>query len=221
MKTTLITPIITLALLSLFSCEKEPIKPKTFDSDATIKIPVEEKSSARKSDADSTARAQFIFEYGFDIISTDYTNMENWGGQRPQIGAILDLATRIIYYNKRDTVNQKFVFMGSFVVDMRQNASYPKPVLGSFPLSEDMVLRAAIGEDGKHIHPRDYWFEPILRYDTLAYIPNATLKESKRILKKAMAEEDYETCYKMFDTHYKFIPITGPEYMELVRQGKN
>lgn len=221
MKIKLITSIIILALFTFISCKKEPSEPKLFDSDASIKIPVEEKMRALKSDSDSAARAQFIFEYGFDIIYTDYTYMKYWGGDEPTPGTIHDLSTSRIYYNSRDTINQKFIFLGIFVVDMNSGASNPKPRPGSFPLSEDMVLRAAIGEDGKYIHPRDYWFEPVLRYDTIAYIPNATLREGEAIVKKAMAEEDYETCYKMFDTHYKFIPITGPEYMELVRQGKN
>lgn len=56
--------------------------------------------------------------------------------------------------------------------------------------------------------------------DTLAYIPNATLRAAEAIIKKAYAEEDYETCYQTFDKAFRFIPITGAKWRALKEQGK-
>lgn len=56
--------------------------------------------------------------------------------------------------------------------------------------------------------------------DTLAYIPNATLRAAETIMKAAYAAEDYDTCYNTFDNAWKFIPITGAQWRELKKQGK-
>lgn len=57
--------------------------------------------------------------------------------------------------------------------------------------------------------------------DTLAYIPNTTLRAAEAIIKTAYAEEDYETCYRTFDNAWRFIPTTGEQWRKLKEQGLN
>ncbi|HHU96823.1 MAG: hypothetical protein QM237_10955 [Bacteroidota bacterium] len=59
------------------------------------------------------------------------------------------------------------------------------------------------------------------RIDTIAYIPNKTLQDAYVIIKPAFDSGDYEAVYQVFDNAYRFIPITGTEYAELQKQGKN
>ncbi len=56
--------------------------------------------------------------------------------------------------------------------------------------------------------------------DTIAYIPNQTLVNAREPIKKAFEEQRYEDVYKMFDELYTFRPITGAEYKELMKEGK-
>lgn len=57
--------------------------------------------------------------------------------------------------------------------------------------------------------------------DTIAYIPNATLRVAETAIKAAYAKEDYEACYKIFDEAFTFIPITGAEWLALKAAGTN
>lgn len=59
------------------------------------------------------------------------------------------------------------------------------------------------------------------RIDTIAYIPNTTLQDAYAIIKPAFDSGDYETVYQVFDNAYRFTPITGAEYAELVKSGLN
>lgn len=57
--------------------------------------------------------------------------------------------------------------------------------------------------------------------DTVAYIPNAVMDSMQPLMEQAFYDKDWNRCYDLFKNGYEFIPITGAEYMELVRQGKN
>jgi len=55
--------------------------------------------------------------------------------------------------------------------------------------------------------------------DTLAYIPNATLRAAEAIIKQAYADKDKALILKTFNEAFTFIPITGAEYKVLKAQG--
>lgn len=57
--------------------------------------------------------------------------------------------------------------------------------------------------------------------DTIAYIPNAVVKDAQVRIKAALEAQDTTAVYAIFNDAFKFIPITGPEYKELKRQGLN
>ncbi|MEG2336246.1 MAG: hypothetical protein RSC04_00715, partial [Bacteroidales bacterium] len=97
------------------------------------------------------------------------------------------------------------------------------PFIGVFPSSEDIILRTVRDSLGNLINlPKLRWEHLVnSQYDTIAYIPNSVMRNGKKQVKEALARKDYNECYRIFNDFYKFIPITGKEYMELVRQGKN
>jgi hypothetical protein len=51
--------------------------------------------------------------------------------------------------------------------------------------------------------------------DTLAYIPNATLRAAELIIKQAYEAKNEELILNTFNTAFTFIPISGAEYREL------
>lgn len=63
-----------------------------------------------------------------------------------------------------------------------------------------------------------YGFQTFSR-DTIAYIPNAVMREAEKNITEAYARGDYAACYKLFDTAITFFPITGAEWRALKEQG--
>lgn len=51
--------------------------------------------------------------------------------------------------------------------------------------------------------------------DTLAYIPNKTLRDAESIIKEAYENKDLELLLNTFNNAFTFIPISGAEYKEL------
>jgi len=54
--------------------------------------------------------------------------------------------------------------------------------------------------------------------DTLAYIPNATLRAAESLIKQAYETKDMELILNTFNEAFTFIPITGAEYKALKAQ---
>lgn len=57
--------------------------------------------------------------------------------------------------------------------------------------------------------------------DTIAYIPNSVIKQAYKDIKEAFDKKEYQKVYDLFEKAYTAIPITGEQYKELKRQGKN
>lgn len=57
--------------------------------------------------------------------------------------------------------------------------------------------------------------------DTIAYIPNATLRVAEAAIREAYAAGNFAACYELFHTAFTFHPITGAEYKALKAQGLN
>jgi hypothetical protein len=55
--------------------------------------------------------------------------------------------------------------------------------------------------------------------DTIAYIPNAILRSSQVRIKAAYDVGNYTEVYRLFDSTYIFIPITGQEWRALKALG--
>lgn len=57
--------------------------------------------------------------------------------------------------------------------------------------------------------------------DTLAYIPNATLRAAEIAIKAAYAAGDLDQVYDLFDKAYQFTPINGADWLKLKAEGRN
>ena len=51
--------------------------------------------------------------------------------------------------------------------------------------------------------------------DTIGYVPNTILQNAQIRIKAAYDNEDYTTCYQVFDSAFVFIPISGEEWRDL------
>jgi hypothetical protein len=54
--------------------------------------------------------------------------------------------------------------------------------------------------------------------DTIAYIPNINMRTSEAQILQALADKDTTAVYSIFNNAFKFLPITGAEYRELIKQ---
>lgn len=103
---------------------------------------------------------------------------------------------------QRDTVDLRLMMWGTDVIDMYGKLD---PVfIDGVDVVFSRVDRAA----------------NVIR-DTIAYIPNRTLRAAAAQIREAYAAEDYARCYKIFDEAYRFIPITGAQWRELKARGEN
>lgn len=67
--------------------------------------------------------------------------------------------------------------------------------------------------------PIDYTGRPVQLRDTIAYTPNAIMKQIQNDVRAALANKDTTLAYKAFNS-WTFTPITAAEYRALKAQGK-
>ena len=56
--------------------------------------------------------------------------------------------------------------------------------------------------------------------ELIGYIPNKQMEEAEKAIRKAFAEKDSETVFKLFNDAYTFIPIRQKAYDELKAKGE-
>ena len=56
--------------------------------------------------------------------------------------------------------------------------------------------------------------------ELIGYIPNKQMEEAEKAIRKAFAEKDSETVFKLFNDTYTFIPIRQKAYDELKAKGE-
>ena len=194
------------------ACEK---KNKPLDPDAKVSITgVRSVSKADVGELPSediagtglTDSLEFITRYALEIRMTDGNLTPNRG-----IGAEPDT-----YYMMRDFENWKLKFWASDAI-----TSDGLSLTSWVTLSTDIVLIVVKEEDGRAIHPLELdntrYFE--LVHDTVAYIPNAAVLEARAKITAAFNQQDYESCYKIFDDTYVFVPTTGEKWRAMKAAG--
>lgn len=187
--------------LTLLSCSDDVNK---IDPLARIAVQVEKGKTTRAEDME---RAKFITLYAWNYIAK---HPDDDGYIRKDISSLQPE----VYYMDRDTVNYRILFWGIDVID--------EDKLGRFISYENVVLHIALNHDtGLPQLPLEYTGRLDMPWDTVAYIPNAVMRRNKAILTEIFERGDYNKCYEVFDTAYRFIPITGAEYRELVRKGEH
>lgn len=119
------------------------------------------------------------------------------------------------YYILRDLNENKLKFWGTDAISAAGS-------LGNFITSyTDMVVVVAKWEDGTAAMPLGF---DMMRYndaifDTVAYIPNSVVLNARAKITTAFDAGDYETCYRLFDDAYVFLPITGAKWRALKAAG--
>lgn len=150
------------------------------------------------------------------------------------------------YWQFRDSVEKEMAIVGYLAIS--QNGGVLQP--GVFKDFRNVVLHVALNEDGsvfdltKYQHVRweelqigeglipevdslevefwnRYYAYPAKHLDTAAYIPNALMDSLQPLMENAFREKDYAKVMEIFNNGYKFTPVTGEEYRELARQGRN
>lgn len=200
--------IIILALIAtLGSCNN---KNKQLDPDAKLSItgvssPVKSQNNQGILGTEITDSVEFILKYAWAF--------KNSYGSRA-IG-FLDG-----YMDNRDFINKKFKFSGNDVINS-------KGELAEIVMQcDDFVFTTGLDKNGKAQNPQiapiatdpEYLRSPL---DTIAYIPQSVILTARAAITKAFNEGDYETCYKLFDNAYVFIPTTGAKWRALKAQGKH
>ncbi len=101
----------------------------------------------------------------------------------------------------RDTINNRIIGSSTWVV--AQNGTLE---IG-FISSRDNILVTL--DDRLHV------------VDTIAYVPNSIMIELEPKVTESYNNEDYATCYSLFDKSYIFRPINGAVYLELQKENKH
>lgn len=200
-----------MACLLLASCEKDK---KGLDPNA--KISVTGVRSLTKADAGNipvggidgtgiTDSLEFITKYAWDYRSTTSD------GLTPQGGYGVDEET---YYLLRDLENYKLKFWGGGVVS--------NGFLGTYVTDRiDFVVTVAKWPDGTAVMPLGFSMSDYdkVKIDTVAYIPNSVVLEARAKITAAFNDGDFDTCYKLFDEAYVFLPTTGAKWRALKQAG--
>ncbi|MEG1623043.1 MAG: hypothetical protein RR330_06710, partial [Alistipes sp.] len=116
---------------------------------------------------------------------------------------VLDGLVRGFAYTQRDYVNERLMMWGDDII-----VSTDGSLNNGFIAGEDLILNRVIDEQKGTM-------------DTIAYIKNATLRTAEAAIRKAYAEKDYATIYKLFDEAFTFVPITGAEWRALKAKNEN
>lgn len=92
-----------------------------------------------------------------------------------------------------------------------------------FYYHEDIVMTVLKEKDSrKIIHPNDMNSEIYAKgviNDTVAYIPNSIRESVVNQINEAFNKGDYDTCYKLFDDGFVFIPTTGEKWRKMKEAG--
>lgn len=199
------------ACLLLTSCEKDK---KGLDPDAKINVTgVRSLTKADTGDIPAggidgtgiTDSLEFITKYAFSFCCVTPDGLTPVGGY----GFYDD-----DYYLLRDLENNKLKFWGAGVV----SNGFLGPYVTSYT---DMVVTVAKWPDGTAVMPLGFSMSDYdkVKIDTVAYIPNSVVLEARAKITAAFNDGDFDTCYKLFDEAYVFLPTTGAKWRALKQTG--
>lgn len=209
-----------LALAACSSDEPAPINKGRLDPSAFVRIEAQKGVKSRSAESTDDYSALDIARFGMAMeFHTEWKGLEK----------IKELQLQKTFLNQRDTIsdNPALLMFGTDIID--SEGRFNK----SFLFARDVVIfgkryqgklttygdRQSYGDD----------FENSLGYligkqgvkDTIAYIPNAVMREAQGRIEKAYNEGNYTEVYKLFHETFRFRPITGRKWRELKAQGLN
>lgn len=212
-----------LAFVACSSDEPEIKKPNgKLDPSAFVRIEAQQgiKSRSKESTDDYSAldiaRFGLAMEYRSEWENTEkvkeYQRQKTFENQRDTIGenpALLMFGTDII--DSEGHFHKNFLFARDVVIfGVRykgQLTTYGDQHCIEEDRDVDQSLAYLIGKQGVK--------------DTIAYIPNAVMREAQVKIEKAFNDSNYTEVYKLFNETFRFRPITGKKWRELKAQGLN
>lgn len=170
----------------VFACEDpKEVEPFKLDTDATIRLIP---ASSTKSTRSATLTDLEIVQQATDIFF-------QWNGET--LGRGFSAEQRSV------STTPPFLSMFSGDVVVAETGELNP----HFIEAEDVVLVKII-TTGEIPFQKQY-------ADTIAYIPNATIRQAEQAIKTAYNGENDTAVYALFMSAYKFIPITGAEWRAL------
>lgn len=214
---------ILFAIVAFVACssdEPAPINKGRLDPSAFVRIEAQKGVKSRSKESTDDYTALDIARFG---MAMEYRS--EWSG----LEKVKEYQSQKTFLNQRDTISDSpaLLMFGTDIIN--SEGRFNK----SFLFARDVVIfglryqgklttygdRQSYGDD----------FENSLGYligkqgvkDTIAYIPNAVMREAQGRIEKAYNEGNYTEVYKLFHETFRFRPITGRKWRELKAQGLN
>lgn len=208
------------AFTACSSDEPAPINKGRLDPSAFVRIEAQKGVKSRSKESTDDYSALDIARFGMAMeFHTEWKGLEK----------IKELQLQKTFLNQRDTLsaNPALLMFGTDIID--SEGRFNK----SFLFARDVVI-FGLRYQGKLTTYGDRQAEDddpekdlgmlIGKYgvkDTIAYIPNAVMREAQGRIEKAFNEGNYTEVYKLFNETFRFRPITGKKWRELKAQGLN
>ena len=218
MKAKRITPLLIACALPRAACsdpkpeeKQEPTQKEKkfeFDDNSYLYLNVD-KSSTMKAEADKpipkdqNLTPQQIMKYA-DAIEAVLKGDE---GRRSATGVSEEM---------KDYTNCRFVMAPWMVIKKLPEKRLPD---GSYTYKYELNETWITNRDVTLVAPANQalGFGPD---EVIGYIPNKTMEEAEKAIRKAFAEKDSETVFKLFNDAYTFIPIREGKWNELKEKGE-
>ena len=221
MKKLLYLLVAAVAFAACSNDEPAPINKGRLDPNAFVRIEAQKgvKSRAKESTDDYSALDIARFGMAMEFYSEwhgtervkEFQAQKTFGEQRDTVGenpALLMFGTDII--NSEGRFSKDFLFARDVVIfgvrykgkltTYGDRHSYQEE-------DPDNSLDLLIAKQGVK--------------DTIAYIPNAVMREAQGRIEKAYNDGNYTEVYRLFHETFRFRPITGKKWRELKAQGLN
>ena len=220
MKKLLYLLVAAVAFTACSSDEPAPINKGRLDPNAFVRIEAQKGVKSRSKESTDDYSALDIARFG---MAMEYRS--EWSG----LEKVKEYQSQKTFLNQRDTIsdNPALLMFGTDIIN--SSGRFNK----SFLFARDVVI-FGLRYQGKLTTYGDRQAEDddpekdlgmlIGKYgvkDTIAYIPNAVMREAQGKVEKAFNDGNYTEVYKLFHETFRFRPITGKKWRELKAQGLN
>ena len=220
MKKLLYLLVAAVAFTACSSDEPTPINKGRLDPSAFVRIEAQKGVKSRSKESTDDYSALDIARFG---MAMEYRS--EWSG----LEKVKEYQSQKTFLNQRDTIsdNPALLMFGTDIIN--SSGRFNK----SFLFARDVVI-FGLRYQGKLTTYGDRQAEDddpekdlgmlIGKYgvkDTIAYIPNAVMREAQGKIEKAFNDGNYTEVYKLFHETFRFRPITGKKWRELKAQGLN
>ena len=214
---------ILFAIVAFVACsndEPAPIDKGRLDPSAFVRIEAQKGVKSRSKESTDDYTALDIARFG---MAMEYRS--EWSG----LEKVKEYQSQKTFLNQRDTISDSpaLLMFGTDIIN--SSGRFNK----SFLFARDVVI-FGLRYQGKLTTYGDRQAEDddpekdlgmlIGKYgvkDTIAYIPNAVMREAQGKVEKAFNDGNYTEVYKLFHETFRFRPITGKKWRELKAQGLN